>query len=50
MRGLGRENHFGKNAALSGGGERPHVIVFNWALLEAAGWCLWELVCLLPWI
>lgn len=40
MMGLVSEDQFCRNAALSDGGEGLHVIVFNWALLEAVGWCL----------
>lgn len=40
MMGLVSEDQFFRNAALSDGGEGLHVIVFNWALLEAVGWCL----------
>lgn len=40
MVGLVSEEQFCGSAALSDGIEWLHVIVFNWALLGALGWCL----------
>lgn len=40
MVGLVSEEQFCRSTALSDGIEWLHVIAFNWALLEALGWCL----------